>query len=91
MKCRVCGKEYFCCFESKKIGSWREVACSTDCYKVYIELIGESRKPKSNIGDTIQTEINESVDNKNGFTSPKCSTTKDVKRKNKVENTIPSN
>lgn len=43
-KCRVCGKEYFCCGDSRAINSWRAVTCSTDCYKEYIRRIEESRK-----------------------------------------------
>lgn len=43
--CRVCGKEYFCCSDSKKINSWRTMACSEECFKEYMRRIEESRKP----------------------------------------------
>jgi len=42
-KCRVCGKEYFCCSDSKNIGSWRTMACSLDCFKEYMNRIEKSR------------------------------------------------
>ncbi len=44
-KCRVCGKNYFCCSDSRKIGSWRTMACSTECFREYMERIGTSRNP----------------------------------------------
>lgn len=44
-KCRVCGKEYFCCSDSKNINSWRTMACSVECFKEYMRRIEESRKP----------------------------------------------
>lgn len=46
MKCRVCGKEYFCCTDSRKYGAWKSMACSPECYKEYMRRIEESRKPK---------------------------------------------
>lgn len=44
-KCKVCGKEYFCCSDSRQIGSWRTMACSIECYKEYMRRIENSRKP----------------------------------------------
>lgn len=43
-KCRVCSKEYFCCSDSRQIGSWRTMACSIECYKEYMRRIEDSRK-----------------------------------------------
>ena len=45
-KCRVCGKEYFCCSDSRRVGAWKAMACSPDCFKEYMRLIEESRRPK---------------------------------------------
>lgn len=45
MTCRVCGKKYFCCSDSKKINSWRTMACSPECFQEYMRRIEESRKP----------------------------------------------
>lgn len=45
-KCRICGKEYFCCADSKNIGSWRTMACCPEHYAEYMKRIEESRKPK---------------------------------------------
>ncbi len=44
--CRVCGKEYFCCSDSRGINSWKAMACSQKCYKEYMRRIEISRKPK---------------------------------------------
>lgn len=41
--CRVCGKDYFCCEDSRKIYSWRTMACSPDCFKEYMKRIEEAR------------------------------------------------
>ena len=42
-KCRICGKEYYCCADSRKIGSWRTIACCMEHYKEYMEQIEASR------------------------------------------------
>lgn len=44
-KCRVCGKEYYCCTDSRKVGAWRTMACSPECFKEYMLRIEESRNP----------------------------------------------
>lgn len=42
-KCRICGKEYYCCADSRKIGSWRTMACCMEHYREYMKQIEESR------------------------------------------------
>lgn len=44
--CRVCGKEYYACdtCDEKTVFHWRSVACSTECFIKYVELVEESRK-----------------------------------------------
>ena len=59
-KCRVCGKEYFCCADSKKINSWRTMACSIECYKEYMDRIEKSRKSVHEVD--IKTSNNEVAD-----------------------------
>lgn len=44
-KCRVCGKEYFCCADHQKLGGWKTMACCEEHYKEYMRRILESRKP----------------------------------------------
>lgn len=49
-ECRVCGKTYTACNTNRHFdGSfhWREVACSPDCGKVYLQRIMESRGEKA--------------------------------------------
>ena len=31
--CQYCHKDYYACPDCERNGSWREVACSTDCFK----------------------------------------------------------
>ena len=49
MTCRVCGKEYFCCSDSRQIGGWRAMACSEECYKEYMRRIADSRKSQATV------------------------------------------
>lgn len=45
-KCRVCGKEYEACRSIKTgdtVFNWREVACSPECGKVYLQRVMASR------------------------------------------------
>lgn len=46
MICRVCGKEYYCCGDSRKANSWKTMACSEDCFKEYMKRIDEARNSK---------------------------------------------
>lgn len=42
-KCRVCGKEYYCCADSRIIGAWKTMTCSPECFKEYMARIEKSR------------------------------------------------
>lgn len=45
-KCRVCGKEYEACRNTKVqpgVYRWREVACSPECGDIYLQRVLESR------------------------------------------------
>lgn len=44
-KCKVCGKEYYCCVDSRKFGGFRTVACSPECFQEYMRQVEEARKP----------------------------------------------
>lgn len=51
-ECRVCGKSFIPCGKGAgQIGAfnWREVACSEECGKKYLDAIIESRKPQKKI------------------------------------------
>ena len=51
-ECRVCGKSFIPCGKgSSQIGAfnWREVACSEECGKKYLDAIIASRKPQRKI------------------------------------------
>ena len=43
--CKVCGKEYYCCIDSRKYGGYRAVACSPECFQEYMRQVEEARKP----------------------------------------------
>lgn len=63
-KCKVCGKEYFCCSDSRQIGSWRTMACSIECYKEYMRRIENSRRPvveEKNITATSELKVTEKI------------------------------
>lgn len=77
MTCRVCGKEYFCCSDSKKINSWRTMACSPECFQEYMRRIEESRKPV-----TKEVEVKPATKN-----NKKKATNTDIAVKNTVEET----
>lgn len=55
-KCRVCGREYYCCSDSRKIGAWKAMACSPDCFKEYMSRIEESRKHKTVLESNVEYE-----------------------------------
>lgn len=56
-KCRVCGKEYYCCVDSRKVGAWKAMACSPEHFKEYMSRIEESRKPKITSEPQNETKI----------------------------------
>lgn len=54
--CKVCGKQYFCCADRRKINSWKTMCCSQECYKEYMIRIEKSRakvETIKNINDEI--------------------------------------
>lgn len=66
--CRVCGKEYFCCSDSKQINSWRTMACSQECFQEYMRRVEEARNPKPVVENKItkskKKTTNETVESK---------------------------
>ena len=55
--CRVCGKQYEACHTPNTTGvfRWRDVACSIECGRVYLERIEESRKPAAPADEAVET------------------------------------
>lgn len=37
--CKVCGKKYHHCEMCEQIGSWRAVACSPECWNIWVETV----------------------------------------------------
>lgn len=54
--CRVCGRGYFCCADSRAANSWRAVACSPECYREYMRRILESREPHTTAGTAAKAD-----------------------------------
>lgn len=81
MTCRVCGKEYFCCEDSKKINSWRTMGCSPECYLEYMRRIEESRKPSTK-------EVEEKTVSKNNKKKAASTTIIDEKTVEETEDII---
>lgn len=80
-KCRVCGKEYFCCSDSKVVGSWRTMACCKEHFQEYMKRIEESRKPQIN---EVEKTTNETLTTYKRKTSKKSMT--ELKETEVVEN-----
>ena len=55
--CRVCGKQYEACHTPNTTGvfRWRDVACSIECGRIYLERIEESRKPATQVDEAAKT------------------------------------
>ena len=82
--CRVCGKEYFCCQDSRDINSWRTMACSPDCFKEYMRRIEESRKPI--VEEKITTTVSETkVTEKTSKTTKKKTANEAIKTDDIIE------
>lgn len=84
-KCKVCGKEYYCCSDSRSVNSWRTMACSIECYKEYMNRIEKSRNIISN---NVSIEENILSLETNAFENVKISKKKSTKRNYKVEDII---
>ena len=37
--CKICGTKYHHCEKCEKIGSWRAIACSPECWNVWIDKV----------------------------------------------------
>ena len=37
--CNVCGKKYHHCEKCEQIGSWRAVACSPECWNIWVDTV----------------------------------------------------
>ena len=37
--CKVCGKKYHHCEMCEQIGSWRAVACSPECWNIWVDTV----------------------------------------------------
>jgi len=70
-KCRVCGKEYFCCADSQSIGGWKSMACSQECFKEYMRRIEESRTKKETTSKVIPSSNKGETTNKTVDTATK--------------------
>lgn len=59
MKCRVCGKQYFCCSDRKKLGSILSVSCSIECFNEYIRRVNEARNSNENSTENLEIQTDE--------------------------------
>lgn len=39
--CKVCGKKYHHCAKCEQVGSWRAVACSPECWNIWVDVVRE--------------------------------------------------
>lgn len=40
-ECKVCGKKYHHCAKCEQVGSWRAVACSPECWNIWVDVVHE--------------------------------------------------
>lgn len=52
-KCQVCGKEYKYCNKCNDYHNWREVCCSSECYKIYL-IITQHRLGITDDSETVK-------------------------------------
>lgn len=57
-ECRVCGKKYEACHTPNTSGifRWRDVACSIECGRIYLERIEQSRQPAIDASQGISSD-----------------------------------
>lgn len=62
--CQICGTKYYACDNCDKIGSWKKVACSHNCFKVYVDVT-DSRCGVLNQSESIErfAELGITIDN----------------------------
>jgi hypothetical protein len=46
-----CQKAYYCCLNCEKIGSWKVVTCSPECFQEYMKMVEEQDKEKKGLKD----------------------------------------
>lgn len=61
-ECKVCGKKYHHCMKCEQIGSWRAVACSPECWNIWVDIVREriasEESSKNTVDeDTVKTPI----------------------------------
>lgn len=58
-ECRVCGKKYEACHTPNTSGvfRWRDVACSIECGRIYLERIEQSRQPVADVAQDASLDI----------------------------------
>lgn len=58
-ECRVCGKKYEACHTPNTSGvfRWRDVACSIECGRIYLERIEQSRQPVADVAQDVSPDI----------------------------------
>ena len=62
-ECRICGAKYEAC-RTKQPGvfNYREVACSRECGKLYLQLVEESRQPTKPIVVEPEEDFEDDID-----------------------------
>lgn len=45
-KCKVCGKEYYCCAEGISKLPYMQIVCSKECFEKWESIIQQKKAPK---------------------------------------------
>lgn len=58
-ECRVCGKKYEACHTPNTSGvfRWRDVACSIECGRIYLERVELSRQPEKEATQDVSPNV----------------------------------
>jgi len=67
-KCKVCGKEYYCCEMGLRKYPYKQIVCSDECWQEWLSKINKANKPEEAVAakepmveDTTITEATEDV------------------------------
>lgn len=54
--CKICGKPYTHCTDAARIGSWRAVCCSPECWNKWVDNIHARMKKRDADSQIIQND-----------------------------------
>lgn len=64
--CKVCGKSYTHCTDAVRIGSWRAICCSPECWNKWVDAIRcrKQRQQSLKLQEVIVEDLQDKESNK---------------------------